>query len=233
MNAPALSGEFVKEGTIIGTTTENDIWMIMQDCDKAFVDNVDLYFVKEIGFEAEIKSDYSVLVEPNGKNQVSTEAEFKEFFKKYPDIASKAELFMKIQKEKGLNAIVLAQSVIYGGYNYDDLDKRINSVADHFSQEVAKGNTYISEILRFNSNMPNANPNDPNSQSNSNNDGKRVNAEISGGLQNASSNNLIQPLDYGELKDENLENAEDWVKRVLAEARKHIGKAYVFGADRT
>ena len=105
-------GDYIKEGTILGTTTNADIRIIMQDCDKAFIENVDHYIVKDTEMSLSILNDYYTKVNEGELNVVTDIETFKKMFSEYPLIIDNAKVFLDIQKETGVNALFMAAASI-------------------------------------------------------------------------------------------------------------------------
>lgn len=101
-------GDYIKEGTVIGKTTDADIRIIMQDSDKAFIENVDHYFVKSSGFYVQIMDDYYTKVEDGEPNIVDDIEMFKYMFEGFPLLQKHAQSFLDIQEEYEINAVFAA-----------------------------------------------------------------------------------------------------------------------------
>lgn len=105
-------GDYIKEGTIIGKTTDSDIRISMRDCDKAFVENVDHYMVLDLGFYIEIMDDYYTKVEEGEANFVTDVEMFKYMFEGYPLLQEHAQDFLNMQEKYGVNAVFAAAVAI-------------------------------------------------------------------------------------------------------------------------
>lgn len=124
-------GDYIKEGTVIGFTLDNDIRIVMRDVDKAFIENVDHYFVKDLGFHVEIMDDYYTVADAGEPNIVEDIETFKYMFQGYKLIQDNAQVFLDIQEKYGINAVFAACVAIEecsGGNATEGINKAINDI---------------------------------------------------------------------------------------------------------
>lgn len=101
-------GDYIKEGTIIGKTTESDLRIIMRDVDKAFIENVDEYIVLTPGFYIEIMDDYYTKTEDGEPNIIDDVDLFKEILEGFPILQEHAQELLNMQEKYEVNAIYAA-----------------------------------------------------------------------------------------------------------------------------
>ena len=105
-------GDYIKEGTIIGKTTDSDIKITMQDADKAFVENVDHYIVLETKSRLSTEGDYYTRVEPGEDNVITDLALLKRILSAYPILQENAQAILDVQEEYQINALFVAAVAI-------------------------------------------------------------------------------------------------------------------------
>lgn len=134
-DAPSRVGEYIKEGTVIGKSKNEDITLMMKDMDDVIIENIDEYIiVPRSGFRREIQEDYMVKIIENGPNQLNpdTDAEiFKKMFKDYPVLVENAEAFLEMQAKYQVNAIFAGAVSICessGGINFSAIPRDYNNI---------------------------------------------------------------------------------------------------------
>lgn len=105
-------GNYIKEGTVIGKTTESDVRIIMRDSDKAFIENVDHYIVMNLGFYVQIMDDYYTKAEEGEPNVVDDVEMFRYMFEGYPLLQENAQVFLDMQEKYQVNAVFAAAVAI-------------------------------------------------------------------------------------------------------------------------
>ena len=148
ISAPSRIGEFIKEGTVIGTTTENDIRIVMKDSDKAFIENVQRYIVPEKENDYQNESDFSINYEPTKPNTIRSVKEFREMFATDRDIANNAEMFLKIQQEYNIDAFVLASTYKATKDPNKTMQEQVDELVKDMLASWKEGDIFISDIIK-------------------------------------------------------------------------------------
>lgn len=134
--APAKIGEYIKEGTIIGKTTDKEIVIYMNSIDDEIVEHVDKYLlVPYSNLRIELLEDYLTKIidgEPNQIESGDVEA-FKKMFPQetFPVLYENAEAFLEMQEMYEVNAIFAAAVSISessGGTNWGAIPKEYNNI---------------------------------------------------------------------------------------------------------
>ncbi len=135
-NAPSRIGEYIKEGTVIGKTTDKEIIMYMNSIDDEIVEHLDKYLlVPYSNLRVEFLEDYLTKIidgEPNQIGSGDTET-FKKMFPEeyFPVINENADAFMEMQEMYEVNAIFAAAVSLAessGGTNWGAIPKEYNNI---------------------------------------------------------------------------------------------------------
>lgn len=134
--APNRVGEYIKEGTVIGRTTNEDIKIYMTNIDDEIVDHVDKYLIVPYSnLRVEILDDYLTRIIDGEANQLAEGdvESFKKMFPKalFPVINENAEAFLEMQSMYGVNAIFAAAVSLTessGGTNFAAIPREYNNI---------------------------------------------------------------------------------------------------------
>lgn len=147
-DAPNRVGEYIKEGTVIGKTTNEDVVIFMTNIDDEIVEHVDKYLlVPYANLRVEILEDYLTRIIDGEPNQIpdGDVETFKKMFPKnlFPVINENAEAFMEMQETYGVNAIYAAAVALTessGGTNFSAIPREYNNIfsmtGDESSEKV-------------------------------------------------------------------------------------------------
>lgn len=139
-DAPPTVGEYIKEGTVIGTAGTEDIVISMKTFDDTIVEHIDKYMIipKSEVLDVETGEDYFTKIVPGGKNQLASQGPstqsvetFKTMFRNYPVLVQHAEAFIKMQETYGVNAIFAAAVSIAessGGTNWSAIPRETHNM---------------------------------------------------------------------------------------------------------
>ena len=140
----AVSQE-IKRGDTLGTTTTEDIHVIMYNKDKSIVDNIEDYMSPNYGsasgsLNISIQNDYVVSTLESSDNVIRDVDTFKRAFNGYDNIVANAQAFLNMQEQYGVNAVFAAAVTIAessGGTNWVAIDPDTHN---WFSIKYANGN---------------------------------------------------------------------------------------------
>lgn len=122
INVSVSPGQEIKRGDEIGTTTEENIHIIMYNKDKSIVDNIEDYM--EPAYEdlnVKLENDYVVDITQDSNNVITDVETFKKAFSTYENIVNNAEAFLEMQEKYNVNAAFAAAVTIQessGGTNW-------------------------------------------------------------------------------------------------------------------
>lgn len=149
-DAPNLIGEYIKEGTVIGKTTDKDIKIFMSNLDDEVVEHVDKYIiVPYANFRAQIMEDYLTKIIEGEANQIADGDvdTFRKMFPKdqFPVINENAEAFLEMQSTYDVNAIFAAAVSLAessGGTNFAAIPKEYNNIFSVTGSEGSSNEYY-------------------------------------------------------------------------------------------